>query len=138
MGILFCLLSIACFATLYLTVSESQEKGASPYGITVVTFLVGFCLSTASSLPLTFDRFPRKLIGLGLLIGLCAGVGMMGITMAAKSGLSASTINVAAGLALAVPVVAALIVYREAPTGKQWIGLFFTGIAIYLMQGGSR
>ncbi|MGI8746496.1 MAG: EamA family transporter [Bryobacteraceae bacterium] len=137
MGIVFSLLAIICFTALYLVVGRSQEKHVDPYGLTVLIFLAGLVLSFLASMPFSPVQYPRQLLITGTMMGTTAGIGLFGIALSAKAGVPVSVINTVASLALAIPVLLALIFYREIPQSYQTVGLLLSLVAIVLLQGSS-
>jgi drug/metabolite transporter (DMT)-like permease len=126
---------MACFTALYILVAHSQKKQADPHGLTLLVFVTGFVVSAISSLPFSTALYPSRLITIGILMGVSAGIGLFGVTLSARAGAPASVINTVASLSLAIPIFLALLLYHQVPKGAQSIGLLFSVLAILLLQG---
>ncbi len=138
LGIMFCIVAMGCFAALYILVARSQKKAADPHGLTLVIFVTGLAASLANPLAFLPAMYPPRLLAIGTLIGIAAGIGIFGTTLSARSGAPASVINTVASLALCVPVALAFVFFHQAPNGLQSIGLVLSLLAIALLQAFSH
>jgi len=134
MGIFFCLAGVLCFSAFYLVLDFSQRRKADALGLNLATFLTGTLFSVAAAGGLQAGQFPPALLAIGSLIGITAGFGLLGITLAVRSGIPISVVNTAASLSLAVPIVLSLALYGEAPGLRRILGLGFAVASIYLIQ----
>jgi drug/metabolite transporter (DMT)-like permease len=134
MGILFCLAGVCCFSAFYLLVDFSQKRQADPFGLNLTTFLAGVLLSVAAAGGIQVNQYPPALLVIGSLIGVTAGFALLGITLAARSGMSISVVNTAVSLSLSLPIVLSLLLYGEAPSARKTVGLAFAVASIYLIQ----
>jgi drug/metabolite transporter (DMT)-like permease len=135
MGILFCLAGVLCFSAFYLVLDFSQRRKADPLGLNLATFGMGTLLSIVAAGGIREAEFPAALLLIGSLIGVTAGFGLLGITLAVRSGLSISVVNTAVSLSLALPILLSLVLYGEVPGLRKAIGLAFAVASIYLIQG---
>lgn len=134
MGILFCLAGVVCFSAFYLVLDLSQRRKADALGLNLATFLTGTLLSVVATGGIHAGRFPPALLAIGSLIGITAGFGLLGITLAVRSGMSISVVNTAVSLSLALPIVLSLALYGEVPGLRKTVGLVFAVASIYLIQ----
>jgi len=134
MDIFFCLAGVCCFTAFYLMLDFSQRRKADALGLNVATFLTGALLSTIAAGGIRTDQFPPAVLAIGWLIGMTAGLGLLGITLAVRSGLSISVVNTVVSLSLAVPILLSLVLYREAPGLRKTVGVGFAVASIYLIQ----
>jgi len=125
---------MGCFAALYILVARSQKMSADPHGLTLMIFVTGLAASLFNPLAFSAAMYPPRLLAMGTMIGVAAGIGIFGTTLAARSGAPASIINTVASLALSVPVVLAFVFFHQAPNGLQSAGLVFSLLAIVLLQ----
>lgn len=137
MGIIYCIAAMVCFSALYIVVAHSQKSLVDPRGLTLLAFGTGLLVSLVTSLPLSAAMYPRSLLAIGILIGATAGVGLLGISLSAGAGAPASVINTVASLALAIPILLAMLFYHQWPKASQSVGLLFAVIAIVLLNGAS-
>jgi drug/metabolite transporter (DMT)-like permease len=100
----------------------------------MMIFCVGTFLGLLAEGGIRPAHFPLKLLTVGSLMGLAAGFGLLGVTLAARSGLSISVINTSVSLTLAVPVVLSWFFYREVPSPRKAIGLLLAVLCIFLIQ----
>jgi drug/metabolite transporter (DMT)-like permease len=134
MGIFFCLAGALCFSAFYLVLDFSQRRKADALGLNLATFLTGVLLSVAAAGGIRAGQFPPTLLAIGSLIGITAGFGLLGITLAVRSGMSISLVNTAVSLSLGLPIVLSLALYGEAPGLRKTLGLAFAVASIYLIQ----
>jgi drug/metabolite transporter (DMT)-like permease len=134
MGIVFCLAGAFCFTAFYLVLDFSQRRKADALGLNLATFLTGVLLSVAAAGGIRAGQFPPALLAIGSLIGIAAGFGLLGITLAVRSGMSISIVNTAVSLCLALPIVLSLALYGEVPGLRKTFGLAFAVASIYLIQ----
>jgi drug/metabolite transporter (DMT)-like permease len=134
MGLLFCGAAVVCFSGLYLVVGRSQKFGVNPMGLNLAAFAMAALLSMAAALPLSAGLFPGRLIVAGALMGVTAGLGLVGTTLAVKAGVGLSVVATVASLALTVPVMLSLALYGERPAPHKWLGLGFAALSIVLIQ----
>lgn len=134
MGLLFCGAAVIFFSGLYLAVGRSQKSGAEPMGLNLAAFAVGALFSLLAALPVSAEQFPARLMGVGALIGIAAGIGLVGITLAVKAGVGLSVVSTVSSLAIAVPVLLSLLFYGETPPPHKWFGVGFAALSIVLIQ----
>lgn len=134
MGILFSFLAIAFFTAMYLLLGRSQKRGAEPMGINLAAFVTGAVVSFPFALPVTIDSFPGRLIVIGSLIGITAGLGLLATTLAVRLGASVSIVNGAVSMCLIVPVLLTALFYRETPNFREWVGVALAIVAIVFIQ----
>lgn len=137
MGFIFCGIAVACFTAFYLLVTFSQKRGTDPMGLNLATFATGLLFGTAAAMPVSPGQFPMNLILIGGLIGATAGLGLLGITLAVRSGVPVSLVNLMVSLSPAVPILLSLAFFDETPSLRQWAGVGFAGLAIFLIQEGA-
>jgi drug/metabolite transporter (DMT)-like permease len=138
MGILWCILGVIAFSGFYLLVDYSQKKGCEVLAINFVVFGVGTILALIAALPMKTGQFPMKLVWIGSTIGLTAGLGLLGIIMAMRSGIDVTIVNTIASLSLAVPILFSLFLYGEVPTLRKSLGLILAVISITFIQRGIK
>jgi drug/metabolite transporter (DMT)-like permease len=135
MGLLFCFFGVLCFSGFYLLLDHSQKRRKTdPMGLNLMIFSAGTLLGLLAEGGIRPAHFPLKLLAVGSLMGLAAGFGVLGITLAARSGLSISVINTSVSLALAVPIVLSFLIYREIPGPRKAVGLLLAALSILLIQ----
>ncbi|MFB3924397.1 MAG: EamA family transporter [Terriglobia bacterium] len=138
MDVLFLLLAVLCFSAFYILIGHSQRSQADPMGLNLVAFAAGAVISLVAAGGIRAGQFPGPLLAIGGGIGLAAGFGLLGITMATRSGLSVSIVNTCVSLSLAVPIVLSLAIYGESPGARKAIGLGFAAASILLIQSERR
>jgi drug/metabolite transporter (DMT)-like permease len=135
MGLLFSALGVLGFSALYLLLDDSQKRQKTdPMGLNLMVFSVGVISGLLADGGIRPAHFPLKLLAVGSLMGLAAGFGLLGVTLAARSGLSISVINTSVSLTLAVPVVLSFLFYREVPGLRKAVGLLLAALCIFLIQ----
>jgi len=134
MGILFVLFAVLCFSALYVLVERSQKCKADPMGLNLVAFAAAALFSVVAAGGIRSGHFPGLLLAIGGIIGLSAGLGLLGITLAVRSGLSISIVNTGVSLSLVVPIVLSLAIYGEVPGARKAVGLAFAAASILLIQ----
>jgi drug/metabolite transporter (DMT)-like permease len=134
MGIFFSFLAIAFFTAMYLLLGQSQKRGSEPMGINVSAFITGAVISFALALPVDAGSFPGRLIVIGSLIGITAGLGLLATTLAVRLGASVSIVNGAVSMCLIVPVLLSAALYGETPNFRKWFGVALAIAAIVLVQ----
>lgn len=135
MGIGYCAGGMVCFAALYILVGHSQKRKADPHGLTLLVFLTGLAMSLVRADAFAAELYPGRLVLIGTLIGVAAGVGIFGTSLSAHAGVPTSIVNTVASLALTVPIVLALVLFHQMPRAAQWLGLGLAVTAILLLQG---
>jgi drug/metabolite transporter (DMT)-like permease len=138
MGIFFCVLAIAFFTTMYLLLGLSQKRKAEPMGINLAAFVTGTLVSFAFALPLATASFPGRLIFIGSMIGITAGLGLLATTLAVRAGAPVSIVNGAVSLCLIIPVLLSSLLYGEIPGVRQWVGVGLAIVSIVLIQREGR
>jgi drug/metabolite transporter (DMT)-like permease len=139
MGLLYSALGILAFSAFYLLLDHSQKRQkADPMGLNLMTFCVGTILGLLADGGIQPAHFPWKLLLVGSLMGLAAGVGLLGVTRAARSGLSISVINTSVSLTLVVPVVLSFFLFREVPGVRKTAGLLLAALCIFLIRREQR
>ncbi len=138
MGFVFCALGVLAFSAFYLLVDRSQKRKNDAMGLNLATFLTGAVLSVAAAGGVRAEDFPSRLLVVGLLIGVTAGIGLLGITLAVRTGASITIVNTAMSLSLCVPIVLSLALYGEHPGPRKTAGLALAGLSIVLMQKGRK
>jgi len=134
MGLVFVLAAMLCFSGFYLLVDQSQKRRGDAMGVNLATFCAGALLAVAATGGLRAGQFPPLLLLVGGLIGVTAGVGLLGITLAVRSGVPITVVNTAASLSLAVPILLSLAAYGEVPGPRKAVGLAFAALSILLIQ----
>src|SRR5437763_16498986 len=134
MGMLFCQAAVLCFTAFYLLVGYSQKRKTDPIGLNLATFVAATVLSVAAAGGVRASQFPPALLAIGAAIGITAGCGFLGITLAVRSGLSVSAVNTAVRLSLTLPILLSLLLYGEAPGLRKTLGLVFAAASIFLIQ----
>lgn len=134
MGILFVLFAVLCFSALYILIERSQKRQTDPMGLNLVTFAAGVLFSVVAAGGIRSGHFPGLVLATGGAIGLGAGLGLLGITLAARSGLSISIVNTGVSLSLVVPIVLLWAIYGEVPGARKSVGLAFAAASILLIQ----
>lgn len=132
MGIALCLVAVGFFTTMYLLLGYSQKRGADPMGLNLAAFVTGTLVSCLLALPMT--SCPARLILVGSLIGITAGLGLLATTVAVRAGVPVAIVNGAVSLCLIIPVLASALLYHEMPTARKWMGVALAGVAIVLIQ----
>lgn len=138
MGILLCLVSTAFFSAMYLLLGHSQNRGAEPMGINLTAFITGGIVSLVFALPLSAASFPSRLVLVGSLIGITAGLGLLATTIAVRAGTPVSIVNGAVSLCLIIPVLLSSVLYHEMPGARKWAGVALAIVAIVLIQREQR
>jgi drug/metabolite transporter (DMT)-like permease len=138
MGLIYCSVAVCFFTAFYLLLGRSQKSSTSPTGLNLAAFCAGTVLSGAAALPLQASDFPRAVAVIGALIGVTAGLGLLGITLAVRSGVVLSIVNTTASLSLAVPILLSFAWYGEGPSPRKWAGLVLAGLSIVLIQREKR
>jgi uncharacterized membrane protein len=138
MGFLWCMGGVVAFSGFYLIVGQSQKKGCEALALNFVVFGVGTILAIAAALPVNSGQFPMKLVWIGSAIGLTAGLGLLGIIMAIRSGINVTVVNTVASLSLALPILFSLLLYGEIPTLRKSLGLTLAAISITFIQRGIK
>jgi uncharacterized membrane protein len=103
-------------------------------GINLAAFLTAAVISFASAAPVTASSFPARLIVIGSLIGVSAGLGLLAITLAVRLGASVSIVNGAVSMCLIIPVLLSAVLYGETPNVRKWVGVALAIVAIILVQ----
>jgi drug/metabolite transporter (DMT)-like permease len=134
LGILLCAAAIGFFSTMYLLLGRSQKRGAEPMGIKLAAFITGTEISIMVALPLSSEAFPGRLILVGSLIGVTAGLGLLGTTIAVRAGVPVSIVNGAVSLCLIIPVLLSSLLYHEMPSPRKWAGVVLAAFSIILIQ----
>ncbi len=135
MGFLFSLIGVLAFTAFYLLLDYSQKvRKTDPMGLNLMILSVGTFLGLLCEGGIRPAHFPLRLLAVGALMGLAAGFGLLGITLAARSSLAISVINTSVSLALAVPIVLSLFFYREVPGPRKAVGLLLAALCIVLIQ----
>lgn len=135
MGLLFSALGVLSFSALYLLLDHSQKRQKTdPMGLNLMVFSVGVVSGLLADGGIQPSHFSLRLLGVGSLMGLAAGFGLLGVTLAARSGLSISVINTSVSLTLAVPVVLSFFLYQEVPSLRKAVGLLLAALCIFLIQ----
>jgi drug/metabolite transporter (DMT)-like permease len=138
MGILLCLLATAFFTGMYLLLGHSQKRGAEPMGLNLAAFLTGTLVSFLLALPVGLASFPARLVLVGSLIGITAGLGLLATTIAVRAGAPVAIVNGAVSLCLIVPVLLSALLYHEMPKPHKWLGVALAAVAIVLIQKEQR
>ena len=134
MGILFVLGATLFFSAFYLLVDQSQKRHGDAMGVNLATFCAGALLAVAAGGGIRSSQFPPTLLLVGGLMGVTAGVGLLGITLAVRSGMPITVVNTAASLSLTVPILLSLAAYGEVPSPRKALGLAFAALSIFLIQ----
>lgn len=136
MGLLFCLLAAGAFTAFYLLIDRSQQRGVNPWALNAATFGAGLLLSGVASLSsVDVGSLPKDVFLVGTFIGISAGLGMLGITFAIRSGLPVAIVNTSVSLSLAIPVVASVLLLNESINTQSAAGLALAVASICLLQG---
>ena len=138
MGILFCMGGVVCFSALYLLVGYANRRGAEPRGMSFAAFAAGTLLSFAAAQMPGSAHYPAGVVWIGSAIGIGAGFGLLGITMAVASKLPVTVVNTVVSLSLALPILLSLVLYKEVPSTRKSCGLAFAAASIVLIQKESR
>jgi len=137
-GIILCLVSIGFFSAMYLLLGHSQKRGAEPMGINLAAFITGAIVSLLFALPVSTASFPSRLVLVGSLIGITAGLGLLATTIAVRAGVPVSIVNGAVSLCLIVPVLLSSFLFHEMPGPRKWAGVALAAVAIVLIQREQR
>lgn len=135
MGLVVSILGMLSFSAFYLLLDYSQKRlKTDPMGLNLTIFSVGAILGLFADGGLHPAHFPARLLVVGSLMGLAAGLGLLGITLASRSGLSISVINTVVSLTLLFPIVLSMLLYREVPSARKAAGLVLAALCIFLIQ----
>jgi drug/metabolite transporter (DMT)-like permease len=135
MGLLFSALGVPSFSPIYLLLDGSQKRQKTdPMGLNLMVFSVGVVSGLLAEGGIHPAHFPLKLLVVGSLMGLAARFGLLGVTLAARSGLSISVINTSVSLTLTVPFVLSFLLYQEVPGLRNAVGLLLAALCIVLIQ----
>lgn len=129
---------VLCFSALYLLVGYGQRRGANPSGMNLAAFCTGAVLSFVAAQLAGSAHFPPGVVGIGSAIGVGAGFGLLGITMAVQAKLPVTVVNTVVSLSLALPILLSLALYKEVPSGRKSLGLAFAAASIVLIQKESK
>jgi drug/metabolite transporter (DMT)-like permease len=132
------MMGVIAFSGFYLLIGQSQKKGCEALALNFVVFGVGTILAIAAALLVSSSQFPIKLIWIGSSIGLAAGLGLLGIIMAIRSGIDVTVVNTVVSLSLALPILFSLFLYGEIPMLRKSLGLTLAAISITLIQRGIK
>jgi drug/metabolite transporter (DMT)-like permease len=135
MGTAYSILGVVCFSGFYLLLDHSQKRRKTdPFGLNVTIFCAATLIGIVADGGIRPEHFPARLLAVGSLMGLAAGVGLLGVTLAAHSGLSITVINTSVSLTLGVPIMLSLVLYREVPGPRKALGLLFATLSILLIS----
>ena len=135
MGLLFSIVGMLSFSVFYLLLDYSQKRQKTdPMGLNLMIFCIGAFLGLLAERGIQPGHFPLKLLTVGCLMGVAAGFGLLGVTLAARSGLSIGVINTCVSLTLAIPVMLSWFIYRETPGPRKTVGLLLAVLCIFLIQ----
>ena len=107
-------------------------------GINLAAFITGAVVSVLAATPVSTELFPSRLILVGSLIGITAGLGLLATTIAVRAGVPVSIVNGAVSLCLIVPVLLSSVLYHEMPGPRKWAGVALAAVAILLIQREQR
>jgi drug/metabolite transporter (DMT)-like permease len=138
MGIVLCLVAVGFFSAMYLLLGRSQKRGAEPMGVNLAAFVAGAVASFVFAVPVSASSFPPRLVLVGSLIGITAGLGLLATTLAVRSGVPVSIVNSAVSLCLIVPLLLSALLYHEMPGPRKWAGVALAMVAIILIQREQR
>ena len=138
MGIVLCLVATGFFTSMYLLLGHSQKRGVEPMGLNLAAFLTGALVSVLMAVPVGPASFPGRLVLVGSLIGITAGLGLLATTIAVRAGVPVAIVNGAVSLCLIVPVLLSAMLYHETPGPRKWAGIALAAAAIVLIQREQR
>ncbi len=107
-------------------------------GINLAAFVTGTIVSLAFALPVSAASFPVRLLFIGSMIGVTAGLGLLATTLAVRAGAPVSIVNGAVSLCLIVPVLLSSLLYGEIPGIRKWVGVALATVSIVLIQREGR
>ena len=135
MRLVFSIVAMLCFSVFCLLLDHSQKREKTdPMGLNMMSFCFGTFLGLLAERGIQPAHYPLKLLTVGFLMGLAAGFGLLGVTLAARSALSISVINTCVSLTLAIPVMLSWFFYREVPGPRKTVGLLLAVLCIFLIQ----